>query len=65
MHYAREGGQENSQRGVGIRLITIIVTIGPIYKESRIMPEMLRPECILQSKSQRNQQYKDWPSSAQ
>ena len=50
---------------VGMRPITIIVTIGSIYGESRIMPEWLQRECIMQSKTQRNQQCGDWPSSAQ
>ena len=50
---------------VGMRPITIIVTIGLIYRESRIMPEWLRRECILQSKKQWSQQCGDWPSSAQ
>ena len=50
---------------VGMRPITIIATIGSIYRESHIMPEKFRRECILQSKSQRTQQYGDWPSSAQ
>ena len=50
---------------VGMRLITIIVTIGLINRESRIMPEQLRRECILQSKMQQSQQYGDWPLSAQ
>ena len=50
---------------VGPRPITIIVTIGSIYGESRIMPEGLRRECILQSKTQRSQQCGDWPSSGQ
>ena len=50
---------------VGTRPITIIVTIGSIYGESRIMPEWLRRECILQSNTQRSQQCWDWPSSAQ
>ena len=54
-----------SKRLVGMRPITIIVTIGSIYRESRIMPEQLRRECILQFKTQRSQQYEDWPSSAQ
>ena len=44
---------------VGTRPITIIVTIGSIYGESRIMPEWLRQECILQSKTQRSQQSGD------
>ena len=50
---------------VGTRPITIIVTIGSIYGETRIMPEWLRRKCILQSKTQRSQQCGDWPSSAQ
>ena len=50
---------------VGTRPITMIVTIGSIYRESRIMPEWLRRECILQSNIQRSQQCGDWPSSAQ
>ena len=54
-----------SQGLVGMRPITIDVTIGSIYRESRIMPEWLRRECILQSKTQRSQQCGDWPSSAQ
>ena len=60
----KEGGR-TSQGLVGTRPITIIVTIGSIYGESRIMPEWLRRKSILQSKTQRSQQSGDWPSSAQ
>ena len=54
-----------SKGGAGMRPITIIITIGSIHRESRIMLERLRRECILQSKMQQSQQYGDWPSSAQ
>ena len=37
---------------VAMRPITIIVTIGSIYREIRIMLESLRRECIMQSKTQ-------------
>ena len=60
----KEVGRTSKGR-VGMRPITIIVTIGSIYRESRIMPERLRRECILQSKTKWSQQYADWPSSAQ
>ena len=50
---------------VAMRPITIVVTIGSIYMESPIMPEWLRRECILQSKTQRSQQCGDWLSPAQ
>ena len=50
---------------VGMRPITIVVTIGSIYRESHIMPESLQRECSMQSKTQRSQQCGDWPSSAQ
>ena len=50
---------------VGMSPISIIATIISIYRESRIMPEQSRRECILQSKTQLSQQYGDWPSSAQ
>ena len=60
----KEDGRTSKGRA-GMRPITIIVTIGSIYRESRIMPGRLRRECILQSKTQWSQQYGDWPSPAQ
>ena len=60
----KEVGRTSKGR-VGMRPITIVVTIGSIYRESHIMPERLRRECILQSKTEWSQQYGDWPSSAQ
>ena len=50
---------------VGLRPITIIVTIGSSFRESRIMLEGLQGERILQSKTDRSQQGGDWPSAAQ
>ena len=62
--FADEGVKSTPKGLVSMRSITIIATISSIYRKSHIIPEILRPECILQSKLQLSQQYEDWSSSA-